>query len=118
MATTHELTGEQIAFAIENREFGDDVLLSNRCVAVVLSQSWCPQWMMVSRWLDKLPDEADIDIYISVYDRKDYYQEFMHFKETVFDNREVPYIRYYRDGKLFKETNYTSKDFFLKSFGM
>ena len=40
----------------------------------------------------------------------------MRFKETVFRNHQVPYIRYYIEGRLVKETNYTSKDFFLKVF--
>lgn len=116
MSRKHELTEEQIRTAIGNGEFGDDVIRSARNVAVVMSQSWCPQWMAVSRWIDAVPDEADVEIFVVVYDGKKYFNEFMTFKETVFGNSDVPYIRYYVDGKLIKETNYTSKDFFLKTF--
>ena len=116
MSKKFELTEEQIHLAIKNGEFSDEIIRSGKKVAVVMSQGWCPQWMMVDRWLDKLPEEADINIFVTVYDKENYYQEFMHFKETVFGNRQVPYIRYYLDGVLFKETNYTSKDFFLKAF--
>ena len=97
-------------------EFGDDVIRSARCIAVVMSQSWCPQWTAVDRWMNTLPAEAEISIFSVVYDNEPYFEEFMRFKETVFRNHQVPYIRYYIDGRLVKETNYTSKDFFLKAF--
>ena len=116
MAELNKLTDAQVRNAIAAGEFGDDVIRSSRCVAVVMSQSWCPQWHMVERWLGALPCEAEIDIYSVVYDNEPFFEEFMRFKETVFRNHQVPYIRYYIDGRLVKETNYTSKDFFLKVF--
>ncbi|MGL4370785.1 MAG: hypothetical protein ACRCUT_14100, partial [Spirochaetota bacterium] len=111
-----ELTDEQIRGAVESGEFGGDVTGAAENVAVVMSQDWCPQWLIVKRWLEQLPESCGIRIFVTVYNQKDYYHEFMHFKETVFGNREIPYIRYYRNGALIKETNYTSKGFFLKSF--
>ena len=116
MAARYTLTEAQVRHAIAAGEFGDDVIRSSRCVAVVMSQSWCPQWHAVERWLGALPREAEIDIYTVVYDNEPYFEDFMRFKETVFGNHQVPYIRYYVDGRLIKETNYTSKDFFLKAF--
>lgn len=116
MISKCELSKEQIRAAIRGGEFGDDVIRAGKNVAVIMSQSWCPQWTMVSRWLESIPEETDLNIFTVVYDGKDYFHEFMAFKETVFGNSEVPYIRYYIEGKLVKETNYTSKDFFLKVF--
>ena len=116
MTQRHRLTEPQIRHAIEHGEFGGDVIRSARNVAVIMSQSWCPQWHAVSRWLDALPPEKEILVFSVVYDEEPFYEEFMRFKETVFGNGEIPYIRYYRDGKLIRETNYTSKDFFLKAF--
>ena len=116
MIRKYDLTEEQISKTLIHNEFGDDIIRSCKNVAVIMSQGWCPQWMMVSRWLDCLSEEADINIFITVYDRENYYETFMHFKETIFGNRQVPYIRYYIDGALVKETNYTSKDFFLQAF--
>jgi hypothetical protein len=118
MAERIELSDEQISDAIKNGEFGNDVLCSKKNVAVIMSQSWCPQWSMLNRWLDAYADNPDIDIYVVVYDKKNYFREFLHFKETVFGNDAVPYIRYYIGGKLVKETNYTSKDFFCGVFGL
>jgi hypothetical protein len=116
MIQIYKLTKEQIRTAISNGEFGDDVIKSNKNVAVIMSQSWCPQWIMLNLWIKTIPKESDIRIYTSVYDQESYFNEFMYFKETVFLNQKVPYIRYYIDGKCVKETNYTSKGFFLNVF--
>ena len=116
MARRLTLTQAQIRRAIDSGEFGNDVVRSAPRVAVVMTQSWCPQWHAVSRWIDELAQEAGLDIFTVVYDEEPFYEEFMHFKETVFGNGLIPYIRYYAEGRLVKETNYTSKDFFLKAF--
>jgi hypothetical protein len=118
MAARIELSEEQIADAIERGEFGTDILRSKKNVAVFMSQSWCPQWLMVDRWLSAMADSPDLNIYVVVYDQKSYFRKFMSFKESVFGNDQVPYIRYYVDGALVKETNYTSKDFFCEAFGL
>jgi hypothetical protein len=117
MAELYTLTEKQIRHAMSTGEFGEDVIGCTEKVAVVMSQSWCPQWTAVSRWMSALPENEHISIFSVVYDEEPFFEEFMSFKENVFGNREVPYIRYYRDGRLFRETNYTSKDFFLKAFG-
>lgn len=116
MAAHNTLTETQIRDAIRTGEFGAQILGSARNVAVIMSQSWCPQWHAVERWIQSLPDDPDLQIWTVVYDTETFFDDFLEFKETVFRNREVPYIRYYTDGRLIKETNYTSKDFFLKAF--
>lgn len=116
MLRIFKLTDEQIRETIIHGEFSNDIICSNAKTAIIMSQSWCPQWMMVNHWLKTIPENFDIHIYTSIYDKEKYYHEFMHFKETVFKNHEVPYIRYYINGNLVKETNYTSKDFFMNVF--
>jgi hypothetical protein len=116
MIHTYKLTEEQIRTALAHGEFGDDVIKANRNVAVIMSQSWCPQWFMLNLWLKTLPKESDIHIFTTVYDQEIYQDEFMKFKETVFLNREIPYIRYYINGTFVKDTNYTSRGFFLNVF--
>jgi hypothetical protein len=113
---TISLSEAQIHLTISKGEFPDDIINSEKNVAVIMTQSWCPQWMMMSLWLKTISVESSVNIYSIIYDKEPYFNEFMTFKENVFGNRQVPYVRYYIDGKLVKETNYTSKDFFLGVF--
>jgi hypothetical protein len=39
-------------------------------------------------------------------------EAFMTFKEETFGNREIPYVRYYRNGSFSRESNYISLDGF------
>lgn len=110
------LTEQQIQDTISEKEFPDGILNTGKNVAIIMTQSWCPQWMMMSSWLKNIDAESDINIYTVIYDKEPYFHEFMTFKETIFGNRQVPYVRYYIGGKLVKETNYTSKDFFISAF--
>jgi len=42
-----------------------------------------------------------------------FFDEFMNFKETTYENREIPYVRYYKDGKYSSCSNYVSLEGFL-----
>lgn len=116
METAQKLTPGQIDYAIENGEFPPEVILSAENVAVVLTQGWCPQWSHMAQWILSLEPEDSIRVYYTVYDEEPYFERFMDFKETVFGNRQIPYVRYYRGGKLVKESNYISKSLFLSVF--
>jgi hypothetical protein len=94
-------------------EFGQEVTASASCVAVVLTQSWCPQWMMMRMWLDRAEKDTDARIFVMEYDKEDFFEEFMAFKEDVFGNRSVPYIRYYRDGVFTGDGNFIGRDGFV-----
>ncbi|HUX22076.1 MAG TPA: hypothetical protein VMW69_12615 [Spirochaetia bacterium] len=107
--------------AIAAGEFADDIVHSSRNVAVVLTQGWCPEWMAMHRWLDGMikrgePGTLDIDLYQLIYDRVPYFREFLRFKEGTLGNYEVPYVRYYVDGRLVRESNYCSPAEFLTPF--
>ncbi len=110
------LSDSQAMFAIENRELPDEIRNSNKCVAVVLSQSWCPQWIAMKGYLKKVAEQnPEIDIFVLEYNRKHYFAEFMSMKEIYWNNFEIPYIRFYRKGNLVNESNFISRsDFVLK----
>ncbi len=109
------LSAEQCTEAIKQNDFPGELTASREKVVFVLTQSWCPQWSMMQSWLARAADEAGADVYFSEYDRETFFDEFMQFKETTFGNRSIPYLRYYRDGKLAAESNYVSKDVFVKN---
>ena len=115
------LTEEQAREAVRSGEFGPDVRSSRKNVAIVLTQDWCPQWSHVDGYLDELakndmPADIDIDVYELEYNKVSYGNEFMRFKETIFKNNLIPYIRYYREGLLISESNFISRDGFLGHF--
>ena len=103
---------DQALACITNREFGIDILGSDTNVAVVLTQSWCPQWQAMKSFLANF---EGVGIYFLEYDLTDYCDRFRRFKETVFGNDQIPYIRYYRDGRLTGVTNAVSEDGFRRN---
>ncbi|HPE36119.1 MAG TPA: hypothetical protein PK625_03150 [Spirochaetales bacterium] len=108
------LTEDQCRAAMETRDFGLDVRGAGETVAVVLTQSWCPQWVAMRSWLDAAERDSGSEVFLLEYDLEPFFDEFMEFKETVFGNRSVPYVRYYRNGVLISDSNYLSKDGFQK----
>jgi len=64
-------------------------------------------------WLDRAEKDADATVFFIEYDREDFFEAFMAFKEDVLGNRSVPYTRYYRDGVFTGDGNFIGKDGFL-----
>lgn len=95
--------------AMRDGEFGDDVIKAGPRVLIVLTQSWCPQWEMMLPWLDDTAREAGATVFYLEYDQESFFEPFMAWKEDVLGNRNVPYLRYYRDGALVAQTNYVSR---------
>ena len=121
MITRTVLSEKQARDAIATGEFDEGIRKSSRFVAVVLTQDWCPQWSTLKNTLNAMekggePAEFDIDVYELVYNLSSYSGEFMEFKERVFGNYEIPYVRYYIDGELTGESNWVSKKGFLNYF--
>jgi hypothetical protein len=100
---------------IAQQEFGKEILLSAEKVVVVLTQSWCPQWLAMKVFID---DPVDSEVYYLEYDRTDYFEVFREFKEKIFGNDQIPYIRYYRNGTLTKESNAVSEDMYRENLGI
>jgi len=110
------LTAAHCAQAMRDGEFGQDIRGSADLVAVVLTQSWCPQWKMMRSWLDAALETAGAKAFFVEYDEEAFFEPFMAWKEDVLGNRSVPYVRYYRGGALVAESNYISRDGFVANF--
>lgn len=106
---------DQALEAIKNGEFRTEIIGSADRVAVILTQSWCPQWHSMKKFLS---DFTGAEVYYLEYDKTDYFNSFRTFKENTFRNDKIPYIRYYCDGKLVTETNAVSLDDFRRILGM
>jgi glutaredoxin len=89
--------------------------------ALILTQSWCPQWKAMKGYLDSAEKDGTLqaDVRYVEYDNEDFFEEFMRFKEDVYNNREIPYVRYYRNSALSSESNFVSKEgFFHRLFSV
>jgi hypothetical protein len=117
MAQINKLKREQVFHAIESGEFGDDITGSGRSVVVVMTQDWCPFWKAMRDWLHPMDNSDGPIIYELIYNQEDFFKEFKRFKESVWENHIIPYVRYYRDGKLVGESNNVSREIFLEQCG-
>jgi hypothetical protein len=109
-----KLSGEECRAAIATGDFPPAITASAAVVALVLTQSWCPQWTWMNTYLKDLAAEPGIAIYWVEYDQESFYEEFLTFKEETYHNRQIPYIRYYHNGKLVHESNYIDRSGFLR----
>ena len=119
MIHRQELSREQAASAMRLGEFDQSVRAASRLVAVVLTQDWCGQWAAMDGYLAEMgtrSPELELAVFQLEYNRVDYFQEFLRFKEQVLGNAVIPYVRYYRDGLLIGQSNYVSERQFLAFF--
>lgn len=78
-----------------------------------MTQDWCSEWKAMQQWIDTLEEHSDLDIYELIYNRVDYFKDFLTLKEKTWNNDLIPYVRYYSQGVLIHESNYvTREDFF------
>jgi hypothetical protein len=108
------LTEDECKNAIKKGEFDPSLLQQS---ALILTQSWCPQWAAMKSYLEKA-DRPELSILYIEYDQVPWFEDFRIFKEQNFDNREIPYVRYYKDGKCTAQSNYVSLEGFLRRLGM
>ncbi|HEY5585022.1 MAG TPA: hypothetical protein VIK78_11095 [Ruminiclostridium sp.] len=112
MITKKLIQKEQAMHAIANGEFESNILSVKSRVVIVMTQDWCPQWTNMKSWIYGIEIDEDIEIYELEYNKVDYFYDFMNFKENHWRNYEVPYLRFYNDGVLTKETNNISESEF------
>lgn len=111
-----ELSQEACLTTIAEHEVPESARSASERVAVVFTQSWCPDWFVMRRYLDGL-EEPGLSVFFVEYDRQPFFKEMMAVKESVFDNFQIPYVRYYRDGDLVSQSNLVfMKKKFLKRF--
>jgi hypothetical protein len=108
------LTREDCLDLLESREFPPRIRLAAPAVAVVLTQSWCPQWAWMRSYLAQLLPEEGSAVFWVEYDLEDFFAPLLEFKESGFGNDQVPYVRYYRGGELVAESNFIDKGGFLR----
>jgi hypothetical protein len=97
------LSDADLTRTIESGEFPEEVRLAAEKVVVVLTQDWCPDWHAMDAFLPSFEDKAAI--FVLQYNQHKDFQKIMTFKEDVFQNREIPYLRYYHQGQLIVATN-------------
>lgn len=122
MIQRKKLTEDQAREAMSTGEFTGSVRASAPRVAVILTQGWCGDWRAMERWLEKLPrdgtpeSDSPIDIYELLYDRIAFFDEFRSFKERVFRNSLIPYVRFYRNGVFLSDSNHLEEQAFFQRF--
>jgi hypothetical protein len=89
--------------------------------AIVLTQSWCPQWKALEAYLRRMkdnqhPETEDLAVFYVCYDLLPFAEEFLRFKETRFANDQIPFVLYYSGGLLKNSSNYVSESGFLGLF--
>ncbi len=110
-----KLTRQECLDAIEKGDFDASVTAAAQAVAVVLTQSWCVQWTWMRSYLEQFQTDAKREVFWVEYDNEDFFEKFMTFKEEVLGNRTIPYVRFYREGRLVKESNFIDKAGFQKA---
>ena len=98
------LMREQCLRTIADGEVPESVRLANERVAVVFTQSWCGDWKFMRRYLQRLSVQA-LSVFFVEYDREPFFDEMKSFKENVFKNAKLPYVRYYRNGNFVGDSN-------------
>jgi len=111
-----KLTEAECKAAMKNGEF-DAALVSGPAAAIILTQSWCPQWSAMKAYLPQVEAAlGNVSLYYVEYDIEAWEnldnEAFMTFKENTFNNRQIPYVRYYRNGVFSRDSNYISVEGF------
>jgi len=112
-----KLGREDCLAAMREGDFSPGIRAAAPAVAVILTQSWCSQWGWMRGYLAALPEDEGRRVFWVEYDHEDFFEEFMAFKEERLGNREVPYVRFYRDGTLVRESNFIDERGFLRNLG-
>jgi hypothetical protein len=117
-----ELTEAECREAVETGGFNAS-LVSGPAAAIILTQSWCPQWAAMKAYLGDIEKTSpNLNIYYVEYDIAAWNQlenhAFMAFKENSYNNREIPYVRYYRNGSFSRDSNFISAEGFKSRLGL
>jgi hypothetical protein len=110
MSPIKTLTKDQLDALVAEGDFPESVRLAAPKVVVVMTQDWCGQWTDMASYLPDFADQAEI--FAVEYNLLPDFERIMKFKEDVFGNRQVPYLRYYRGGKLVVERNWIPRGAF------
>jgi hypothetical protein len=115
MNTIQTLTKDQLDALLREGEFPESVRLAAPKVVVVMTQDWCGQWANMKAYLPDFAEQAAI--FTVEYNLLPDFERIMSFKEDVLDNQQVPYVRFYRDGKLVRQSNWVPRAAFAAMLG-
>ena len=115
MTAIRTLTKKQLDALLSEGEFPESVRLAAPKVVVVMTQDWCVQWADMAAYLPDFVEQAAI--FTVEYNRLPEFERIMSFKEDVFNNRQVPYVRFYRDGRLVRQSNWIPRASFAAMLG-
>ncbi|UFS71155.1 hypothetical protein LPW11_02935 [Geomonas sp. RF6] len=104
-----KMSEQQAREAIQRGEIGSDITEAAEKVAVILTQSWCLQWHEMRSYAAGFQDAA---VFYIEYDKTELFEDFRTFKEETFGNDQIPYVRYYRGGKLVAQSNAVAQETF------
>jgi hypothetical protein len=107
----HKLTTAQVKEAMENGDFGKEITERYPKVIIILTESWCPQWKTMHSYIEHMHTE---NVFYYIYDQEELFKEFMAFKEQVFQNDQIPYLRFYENGRFTGASNYIPQEEFKK----
>jgi hypothetical protein len=121
MIEVERIPEESIRKAMDEGDFGPEIREAAPRTAVVLTQSWCPQWTAMQRGFDRLgkkgePADGHLKIWTLEYDRHPDFERIRRFKEEHFGSRNIPYVRYYRDGEYLGNSNFVTGRKLLRQF--
>jgi hypothetical protein len=116
-----KLTEDQAGKIMAEAEIPPEMRGISGKVAVILTQSWCPQWRAMDAYLGRMqeaqnPETAELTVFYLCYDLLPFKEEFTRFKETRFANDQIPFVLYYAAGELKNTSNYVSESGFLELF--
>lgn len=118
MLTIKHMTDDDLQYIIGNKDISEEIKKYSENVLTIFTQDWCKDWEMLNREIEKNLNttQYDITIFLSAYNHSKHFDNFRDFKETHWANNFIPYLRYYKNGELIKETNQLPLMRVLKTF--
>ncbi|WP_295162292.1 hypothetical protein [uncultured Brachyspira sp.] len=119
MLTFKTIDEKEMQNIIDTKEISDNIKNDSENVIAIFTQNWCGDWKGLQRELNANEKTCPIDItiYVCLYNESSLYESFMNFKETVWNNDLIPYLRYYKNGSFIKDTNHLPFQRLIKIFG-
>ena len=71
-----KLTESQCRFAMAHGDFDPALVAAKPFVALVLTQSWCPQWAAMRSYCDSIEADGRASIYYIEYDLEPFFEDF------------------------------------------
>ncbi len=107
MIHIHTINDTDMQNIIDNKDIPDSIKNKSENVIAIFTQDWCGDWHRVQNELEKNKDinDIDIDVFICVYNQSALHEPFMNFKESVWNNDLIPYLRFYKNGNFIKDSN-------------